>query len=81
MTFEGLTRYVEEHFKAPATGGRYTNHDWDTIKLVSLSAATLKRLERLAAHIAKRVGHKVYPMQVAAILIELGVEETDDRTR
>jgi hypothetical protein len=76
---EALVKYIEEHFRAPATGGRYTNHAWDVAKLVSLSEETLCRLERIAAHLSKRVGHEVYPMQVAAILIELGVEEHDDR--
>lgn len=81
MTLETLVSYIEEHFRAPATGGRYTNHAWDVTKLISLSEATLRRLEKIAAHLGKKVGHEVYPMQVAAILIELGMEEVDDRTR
>ena len=71
MNPEALVRYVKEHFAPPATGGRYTNRTWDRARLICLTAQTKKRIEHLATWLTAQVGHKVYPMQVAAILLEL----------
>ena len=54
-------------------GGRYSNRYWTETKLVGFSPATLRRLNKIADYLTSKVNHKVYPMQVAAMLVERAV--------
>lgn len=59
-------------------GGRYTNPQWTKSKLIPFSAKTMKRLEVAARVLTEHSGRKVYPMQVAAMLLEYSVTEVMD---
>ena len=74
--FEAVVAHVEERFAH--TKSRRTDPTWDTKALINFSAATKAQLERIAARATDRVCHGVYPMQVAAILLELALGEKDD---
>ena len=63
-----LAAEVAARFRVPDGGGRATDPAWSEQRLVRLSPKTLELLEKLAeqAHAS--------PMQVAALLLERGVQ-------
>jgi hypothetical protein len=74
---------VQARFKTPVCGGRATNPDWTTRRLLPLADRTLTRLEQLAHEIARKRNLHVEPMQLAALLLERSLqtmtEEESDR--
>jgi hypothetical protein len=58
---------------AKALGGRPTDPNWDIRRLVPFRREGWLELERLAA-ICERGGQRVSPSQLAALLIERGLE-------
>ena len=69
-----LAREVQRRFRPPTTGGRSTDPDWTTKRLIPFRRATLGRLESLADEVSRIVEARVEPLQVAAILLERGLE-------
>jgi hypothetical protein len=72
-----LAAEVAARFRAPAGGGRNTDPDWTERRLIPLNPATLERLEHLAAVLSEQ-GVRVTPLQVAALLLERAIGETDE---
>lgn len=56
-----------------STGGRPTDPDWDIRRLVPFRKEGWQELERLAG-MCEREGQRVSPSQLAALLIERGLE-------
>jgi hypothetical protein len=56
-----------------STGGRPTDPDWDIRRLVPFRREGWQELERLA-RICEQEGRRVSPSQLAALLIERGLE-------
>lgn len=55
--------------------GRPTDSSWNLRRKIPLSAGTLRKLEQIAAEVSDS-DRKVSPMQVAAQLLEQGVQAT-----
>lgn len=72
-----LVAEVQARFRAPVTGGRGTDPRWTERRLLPLSPETLHRLEHLADALGER-GVVASPLQIAALLLERAVGESDD---
>ena len=59
-----------------STGGRPTDPEWDTQRLVPFRSERWKQLETLAGSLSTQE-RKVSPGQLAAILIERGLQEVE----
>ena len=70
---------VQARFRAPTSGGRRTDPAWTERRLISLTPQTLRRLEQVA-RVMSEGGVRVGPLQVAALLLERAVAETDEAT-
>lgn len=73
----GAAQLVEEiaaRFKVPAGGGRSTDPNWDTKRLVPIASETLSSFEELAREINLSRKIRVEPMQLAAIVLQKFVE-------
>jgi hypothetical protein len=68
-----LVAEIQARFRVPSTGGRATNPDWSTKRLVGLSPETLQRLEELARATSEAGETPIEPMQLAALLLEKAV--------
>ena len=64
---------VEVQRRLRSTGGRPTDPDWDIRRLVPFRREGWQELERLAS-MCEREGKRVSPSQLAALLIERGLE-------
>lgn len=69
-----------QRFQKPKGGGRAADRAAKTRRLVRMSQGTLERLSRLARHFS-RPGRTIGPMQVAAVLIEMAVEEETQKRK
>lgn len=69
-----LAGEVRRRFRPPATGGRATDPEWTTKRLIPFRQATLGRLQSLADEVSRIVEARVEPLQVAAILLERGLD-------
>ena len=65
-----LAAELKARFQVPSTGGRATDPNWRTKRLLPLKDETLERLQTLANAIEQERHVKVEPMQVAAVLLE-----------
>jgi len=63
-----------------STGGRPTDPDWDVRRLVPFRREGWQELERLARD-CERNGQRVSPSQLAALLIERGLENLKKSVR
>jgi len=72
-----LVAEVQSRFRSLATGGRGTDPRWTERRLLPLSPETLLRLEHLAEALGER-GVVASPLQIAALLVERAVGESDD---
>jgi hypothetical protein len=68
-----LELLVEVQRRLRSTGGRPTDPDWDVRRLVPFRREGWLELERLAG-MCEREGQRVSPSQLAALLIERGLE-------
>ena len=66
-----LSAEVERRLRS--TGGRPTDPDWDIRRLVPFRREGWNELERLARR-CERAGQRVSPSQLAALLIERGLD-------
>src|SRR5713226_8784928 len=73
-----LVAEVQARFQIPKGGGRATDPNWRTKRLVPFSHQTLKRLEQLSRDIREKRHVRVEPLQVAALLLERITEKTAD---
>ena len=73
-----LEAEVERRFRKPPGGGRATDPEWTTQRLVRCKPRTLDRLKHLADQMS-RDGHRVEPMQMAALLLEKATEQITDQ--
>lgn len=73
----GLVAEVQARFRTPARGGRGTAPEWTERRLLPLAPSTLDRLEHLSEALREQ-GVAATPLQVAALLLERAVGETDD---
>lgn len=64
---------AEVHRRLRSTGGRPTDPDWGMRRLVPFRREGWQELERLAADCGRQ-GQSVSPSQLAALLIEWGLE-------
>ena len=71
-----VVSYFKAHYRPPPSGGRYRNPEFTEVKLIPFSEATVRRLRLIADHVTEEVGFKVYPYQVAAVLLELSMAKT-----
>lgn len=71
-----LTQILQD--RLVSTGGRPSDPDWDTKRLVPFRSRTWKRLTQEAEAISIR-GRKVGPAQLAAIMIEERLAGRPDR--
>ena len=70
-----LAAEVRRRFKPPASGGRATDRRWTFKRLVPVRPEVLTRLKELAAKVSALAGHRVQPLQLAAILIEHNLDQ------
>jgi hypothetical protein len=68
----GLRSHVEARLRS--SGGRPTDPTWTITRQVPFRADTWERLQELAAEIGD-AGRKVAPAQLAAMLVEAGLED------
>jgi len=73
-----LAESVRRRFRTPAGGGRARDRGWTMKRLIPVKPEILARLEKLAAEVSEIVGHRVEPLQVAALLIERDLESLSD---
>ncbi len=73
-----LVAEIQERFRVPSTGGRATNPEWSTKRLVGLSPETLQRLEELARAASEAGDTPIEPMQLAALLLEKAVVKASE---
>lgn len=74
----GLRAEVERRLRS--TGGRPTDPDWNLRRLVPFRKEGWHELERLARK-CERAGQRVSPSQLAALLIERGLESLKKSAR
>lgn len=72
-----LAAEVQARFHTPPGGGRATSPAWTERRLLPLAPATLRRLEHLSEALGVQ-GVQVTPLQVAALLLEQAVGNSDD---
>lgn len=72
-----LAAEVQARFYTPSGGGRRTDPSWTERRLIPLTPASLERLQQLSKTLDGQ-GVKATPLQVAALLLENALEQTDD---
>ena len=65
-----LVAEIQSRFQVPKGGGRATDPNWKTKRLLPLADESLKQLETLAQELGERLHVHIEPMQVAALLLE-----------
>ena len=73
-----LAAEVQQRFYTPSGGGRGTDPTWTERRLLPLAPTTLARLNQLSGTLGEQ-GVRVTPLQVAALLLEHALEQTDDQ--
>ena len=78
-SFSKLHIAVRAHnqFGMPRQGGRSTDPTWTVKRLVSMTGATGARLRHIAKAINATAGLRLSYMQVAALLLEMALEEAE----
>ncbi len=71
-----LAAEIERRFRSPSGGGRATDPEWTEQRLVRLKTTTLKKLERVAQQLSSQ-GQRITSMQLAALLLEIVVKDTE----
>ena len=73
-----LVAEVQARFQVPKGGGRATDPNWKTKRLVPLAEQTLRRLEQVSRDIEEKHHVRVQPLQVAALLLGKATENIAD---
>ena len=73
-----LVAEVQARFQIPKGGGRATDPNWKTKRLVPLAEQTLRRLEQVSRDIEKKHHVRVQPLQIAALLLGKVTENIAD---
>jgi hypothetical protein len=72
-----LVTQVAARMRVPDTGGNASNPEWVMDKRIAFGVETWMKLDKLATELSRRGVARIKPHQLAALIMELVMEEVE----